>query len=192
VADSDDIAGTAVTARLSLRAPAPGDLSQLFELYADPRVWASDPLSRHGSPAQTERMIASWSAAWRSDGLGMWVATSSEPGSDGAFVGIGGCFIRYGIAWNLGFRLVPRFWGRGYAQEISAAAMTAAKAGRPELPTTAYVLEGNARSQAAVERTGLTLVWRGPDAGNPDASAVRLLYADRQLPEELVRALTER
>ncbi|MEH1125334.1 hypothetical protein [Micromonospora sp. CPCC 206061] len=54
------------------------------------------------------------------------------------------------------------------------------------------VLEGNERSQAAVARTGMTLVWRGADAGNPDASAVRLLYADRQLSDEVVQALTER
>jgi RimJ/RimL family protein N-acetyltransferase len=180
------------TSRLTLRVPAPDDLPRLFELYADPRVWGPDPLSRHDDPSQTERMLGNWRAAWRRDGLGMWVAESAEPGTYGAFVGIGGCFVRYGVAWNLGFRLTPRFWGRGLAQEISAAAIAAARARRPDLPTTAYLLEGNARSQAAVARTGLTLVWRGPDAGNPDASAVRLLYADRPLSGDLVRALTER
>ncbi|MEJ3749021.1 GNAT family N-acetyltransferase [Actinomycetes bacterium KLBMP 9797] len=190
--ESDDIAGTAATARLSLRAPTMADLPQLFELYADPQVWGPDPLSRHDNPDQTARMIDTWCAAWHRDGLGMWIATSAEEDTYGAFVGIGGCFIRYGIAWNLGYRLSPRFWGRGYAQEISAAAMSAARAGRPELPITAYVLEGNGRSQATVERTGMTLVWRGPDAGNPDATAVRLLYADRRLPDEVVHALTER
>lgn len=57
---------------------------------------------------------------------------------------------------------------------------------------TAYVLESNERSRRAVERCGLKLAWRGADAGNPDASAVRLLYSDRQLPKEAVTALTER
>lgn len=191
VLDSDDIAGTAASPRLSLRAPTPADLPQLFELYADPQVWGPDPLSRHDTPDQTARMIEGWRTAWRRDGLGMWIAASAEEDTHGLFVGIGGCFVRYGIAWNLGFRLSPRFWGRGYAQEISAAAMAAARARRPELPITAYVLAGNGRSQAAVARTGMTLVWRGADAGNPDASAVRLLYADRQLSDEVVQALTE-
>jgi len=59
------------------------------------------------------------------------------------------------------------------------------------LPLTAYLLEGNSRSQRAIERAGLHPVWRGPDAGNPDPGAVRLLYADRELTPSLVAALTE-
>jgi hypothetical protein len=34
------------------------------------------------------------------------------------------------------------------------------------------------------------LVWRGPDAGNPDPAAVRLVYADRPLPGELLGLVT--
>jgi RimJ/RimL family protein N-acetyltransferase len=140
VVESDDMAGTAATARLSLRAPTPADVPQVFELYSDPQVWGADPLSRHDNPDQTARMIDNWRAAWHRDGLGTWIATSIEDDAHGAFVGIGGCFIRYDTAWNVGFRLVPRFWGRGYAQEISAAAMTTAQAKRPDLPMTAYLL----------------------------------------------------
>lgn len=177
-----------VTRRLLLRPPTPADRPELFALYADPRVWQADPVSRHDSVEQTERMIGYWCAAWRRDGLGMWMA--HQP--DGAFVGIGGCFVRYGVAWNLGFRLLPRFWGQGLAQEISAAAFGAARRLRPDLPMTAYVVAGNDASRRAVERTGLRLLWRGPDAGNPDTSAVRLLYADGDLSPEVLRRLTER
>lgn len=169
-----------------LRVPEPADLERLFELYSDPRVWGPDPLSRHEDPAQTERMIGNWRLAWERDGLGMWTAWDG-----GEFVGIGGCFVRYGVAWNLGFRLCPERWGSGYAQEISAAAISAAREKRPELPVTAYLLEGNERSLRAVERTGLSLVWRGPDAGNPDAAAIRLLYGDRPLPSKVLQVLTE-
>ena len=173
------------TDRLTLRVPGPEDLERLFRLYADPLVWGPDPLSRHEDPAQTERMIANWRAAWDRDGLGMWTAWDGD-----TFVGIGGCFVRYGVAWNLGFRLSPPCWGRGYAQEISAAAISAARTRRAELPVTAYLLEGNEKSLRAVERTGLSFVWRGPDAGNPDAGAIRLLYSDRPLPPDVVQALT--
>jgi RimJ/RimL family protein N-acetyltransferase len=189
--DVDDDPAPAVTRRLTLRVPTRADVPEIFELYADPQVWGPDPLSRHDSVTQTERMIDNWRAAWRRDGLGMWVARGAEPGSEDALVGIGGCFVRYGVAWNLGFRLVPRFWGRGYAQEISAAAIAGALGRRPELPMTAYLLAGNERSQRATERAGLRLVWRGPDAGNPDLHAVRLLFADRDLSPEVVQALTE-
>ena len=175
------------TARLVLGKPAPDDLDEVFALYSDPLVWAPDPLSRHDTPEQTARMIDVWRRGWDRDGHGMWVARRP----DGTFVGIGGCFVRYGVAWNLGFRLLPHAWGHGYAQEISAAARAAASALRPELAVTAYLVEGNDRSRRTVERAGLHRVWRGPDAGNPDPAAIRLLYADRALPPDVVRALTD-
>ncbi|MDR7275876.1 GNAT family N-acetyltransferase [Catenuloplanes atrovinosus] len=176
-----------MTARLLLSTPAPDDLDELFGLYSDPRVWAADPLARHDSPEQTARMLDVWRRAWERDGHGMWVARRA----DGTFVGIGGCFIRYGVAWNLGFRLLPRFWGHGYAQELAAAARETATARRPDLAMTAYLLEGNDRSRRTVERAGLHRVWRGPDAGNPDPDAIRLLYADRALDDDVIRALTD-
>jgi RimJ/RimL family protein N-acetyltransferase len=172
--------------RLVLRMPVHADLERLFRLYSDPQVWEPDPLTRHEDPAQTERMILRWRAAWDRDGLGIWTAWDG-----GEFVGIGGCFVRYDVAWNLGFRLSPPCWGRGYAQEISTAAIVAARRRRGEIPITAYLLEGNDRSLRAVERTGLSRVWRGPDAGNPDANAIRLLYSDQPLPPTILRALTE-
>jgi RimJ/RimL family protein N-acetyltransferase len=173
--------------RLALRVPEPADLERLFDLYSDPQVWGPDPLSQHEDPAQTERMIGNWRTAWDRDGLGIWTAWDGDE-----FVGIGGCFVRYGVAWNLGFRLRPGCWGRGYAQEISTAAIFAARQRRAELPITAYLVEGNDRSLRAVERTGLHRVWRGPDAGNPDATAIRLLYSDQPLAPTVLTALTER
>ncbi|MEV4534588.1 GNAT family N-acetyltransferase [Asanoa sp. NPDC049518] len=175
------------TERLTLRVPEPADLDRLFALYSDERVWGPDPLSRHETPAQTARMIDNWRAAWVRDGLGMWTAWDDDD-----FVGIGGCMVRYGVAWNLGFRLSPARWGRGYAQEISAAGIAAARGKRAELPVTAYLLEGNDRSLRSVERLGLHRVWRGPDAGNPDPTAIRLLYSDQPLPPRVLGALTDR
>lgn len=166
--------------------PVQADLERLFDLYSDPHVWAADPLTRHHDPAQTQRMIGNWQAAWHRDGLGIWTAWDGDE-----FVGIGGCFLRNRVAWNLGFRLRPPYWGRGYAQEISTTAILAAHQQRVQLPITAYLLEGNDRSIRAVERTGLRRIWRGPDAGNPDATAIRLLYSDQPLPPTVLSALTE-
>lgn len=180
-----------VTDRLVLTVPRRADRAELYELYADPQVWRDDPVSRHVTADQTEAMIGRWRVGWLRNGLGMWVARSAEPATERRLVGIGGCFIRQGVAWNLGFRLSPPFWGHGYAQEIIRAAVGAARAVRADLPMTAYLLEGNVRSQRATERAGLRLVWRGPDAGNPDRQAVRLLYADQALEPAVVRALTD-
>ncbi len=173
------------TARLRLRRPVEEDLEELYALYADPLVWQADPVSRHEAPADTAAMLARWQGAWDRDGLGMWVARD-----EAGLVGIGGCSVRLGVAWNLGFRLAPSRWGQGYAAELDAAAMSAARQVRPGLPVTAYLLEGNDRSRRATERTGLALVWRGRDAGNPDPDAVRLLYADAVLTSDVVGVLT--
>ena len=50
----------------------------------------------------------------------------------------------------------------------------------------AYLLEHNVESRGRAEKAGLSLVWRGPDAGNPDPEAVRLVYADRPVDAELL------
>jgi hypothetical protein len=54
----------------------------------------------------------------------------------------------------------------------------------------AYLLEHNAQSRGRAEKAGLMLVWRGPDAGNPDPDAVRLVYADRPVDGELLDRVT--
>jgi hypothetical protein len=54
---------------------------------------------------------------------------------------------------------------------------------------TAFLLEHNVASRATAERAGLRLIWRGPDAGNPDPGAVRLIYADRPLDARQTEAL---
>jgi RimJ/RimL family protein N-acetyltransferase len=173
-----------------LTAPTPGDEAELYDLYADPQVWRDDPLTRHTDPAQTRRLVEHWRTAWHRDGHGMWVARSAEPRTAAELVGIGGAAVRSAVAWNVGFRLRPAFWGRGLAQEVIAAAAAEARRLRPELPLTAYLLEGNERSRRTTERAGLRLVWRGPDAGNPDPGAVRLLFADRDLTADVVEVLT--
>lgn len=78
-----------------------------------------------------------------------------------------------------------------YAQEIIAAARAAAAQVHPKLPVTAYLLEHNVGSKRAAERAGLHLVWRGADAGNPDPSAVRLVYSDRALDDGMLNVLVQ-
>ena len=102
-------------------------------------------------------------------------------------VGTGGCALRIGTSWwNLYYRLTPAAWGLGLAAELVDAALDAARIVAPQRPVLAYLLEHNTRSRGRVERAGLSLLWRGPDAGNPDPDAVRLIYADRPLPGDLL------
>lgn len=78
--------------------------------------------------------------------------------------------------------------GLGYAQEIAAAALERARHVAPDRPVVAHLLEHDAASRRTAERAGLRLRWRGPDGGNPDPDAVRLVHADRELDEATLAA----
>ena len=178
-----------LTERLALTAPGPGDLDELHELHADPAVWEHLPSGRHTDRARTEALVQWARHGWEENGLDLWVARPRA--GTGPLLGVGGCSLRHGAAWNLYYRFARSAWGRGYAQELIAAARAAAAAVRPDLPVVAYLLEHNTGSKRAAERAGLEPVWRGPDAGNPDPDAVRLVYADRPLDEAVLRVFTE-
>ena len=175
----DVMAGTAMsmcTERLQLDAPCDEDLEDLHRLYSDARTWTHLPSGRFAELSTTAAALDRWLADWREHGLGAWVVREG-----GAVVGHGGCAVRQGAFWNLGYRFAPEVQGRGLATELAGAAVEVARATRPELPVVAYLLEHNRGSAAVAEKVGLTLRHCGPDAGNPDPSAVRLVLADREL-----------
>jgi RimJ/RimL family protein N-acetyltransferase len=180
------------TVRLHLDAVVADDLEDHVGLMSDPGTWAHLPSGRHTSPERTMQGIRHSLGHWQRDGLGYWTARlrADLPGTDlraGDVVGTGGCAVRVGTAWwNLSYRFTPAAWSQGLAAELVEAAMTAAHRQRPDLPVVAYLLEHNVRSRGRAERSGLRLVWRGPDAGNPDPAAVRLVYADRALDAALL------
>ena len=184
------------TARLRLDAVVHDDLDEHYALMSDPGVWAHLPSGRHTSPDRTAEAIAHSVGHWDRDGLGYWTARllvdlAGTPLRAGDMVGTGGCAVRAGTSWwNLYYRLTPAAWGHGLAAELVTAALDAARAVAPDRPVIASLLEHNAESRVRAERAGLTLVWRGPDAGNPDPAAVRLVYADRQLPDDVLAHVT--
>jgi len=186
----------ATTKRLTLDAVTSDDLDEHFALLSDPGVWNHLPSGRHISPVQTAAAIEHSVGHWARDGLGYWTARLREDMPEvglgaGTMVGTGGCAVRVGTTWwNLYYRLTPAAWGLGLAAELVTAAIDAARTVDPDRPVVAYLLEHNAESRGRAERSGLTLQWRGPDAGNPDPDAVRLVYADRPLSSELLDQLT--
>jgi RimJ/RimL family protein N-acetyltransferase len=194
------------TARLALSMPSVADLADLHELMADPRVWEHFPSGRHSDIDATQARVGEMRASWQKHGLGEWMARWAPddeqdelgghgghggPGGPAAgtgdLVGYGGCQVFHGEFWNLGYRFGRDVWGRGLAQELISASLAAAHRVGPERPVIARLLEHNTRSRAAAERAGMELVWEGPDLGNPDPSAVRLVFADREIAPEVLR-----
>ncbi len=171
------------TERLLLSRPAPGDLEGMYAIHSDPRVWTHFPSLRHTDPAQTAAQLEGYNAKWEQDGLGPWIVRLlGEPD----IIGMGGCSIKAGVFWNLGYRFSADVHGRGYATELAREAVRQANALRPGLPVVAYLLEHNVASARVAEKLGFKLILKAPDAGNPNPEAVRLVYADRPLtPEQL-------
>ena len=173
------------TARLGLDRPVPADAEALFEIHHDPRSWAHFPQGRHLEVSRTERMVGDALGQWEADGLGYWTARR-----EGAVVGWAGCGVPRGLPWwNLTYRFATATHGTGLGAEAGALAIEAAHDVAPERPVLAYLLEHNVASRRTAERLGLTLIWRGPDDGNPDPGAVRLVYLDREPDEVLVAAM---
>lgn len=170
---------------LHLDVPTLEDCAALHEIYSDPRVWTHLPTGRHTHQEQTEDMLCAWIEGWDRDGLSAWIVRDTD---SGAVLGNAGCWIKRDAFWNLGYRLAHEAQGRGIATRVSAHAVEKARAVRPALPIVAILLEHNLASARVAEKVGLTVRHRGPDAGNPDPEAVRLIAADRELSEQEVNA----
>lgn len=163
------------------------DLAELHELYTDPRVWEHYPSLRFTDVDATAAMLDGWIRSWDA-GLGPWTIRTDT----GEFVGHAGAQVRHeSLVWNIGYRIGPRFWGRGIVVPVAANAVREAHQVAPDRPVIAYMLEHNEASWRTAERIGLRRVWSGPDAGNPDPTAVRLVYADRDLGPDLLRTIVE-
>jgi RimJ/RimL family protein N-acetyltransferase len=131
---------------------------------------------------------------WSEAGLDYWSVRvrggRPERPSTGGVVGVAGVSRRRGSFWNLYYRFQPTVQGRGFANEVVAAALAAARAVHGTLPVVAYLLEHNTASSRTAERAGLQLAWRGADRDDP--LVVRLIYADRELAPRLLDDLTGR
>lgn len=129
--------------------------------------------------------MARFRRAWDRDGLGYWTAWLH----DGSFVGIGGCMVTHGAAWNLYYRIRPEHQGHGYATELAMAARAAASGMQPELPVVASMLARNTASSAVARAAGLRPVWEGMNVDGATAGQLQFLFADRDLTEEQVATL---
>lgn len=165
--------------------PTLDDVAAVHAIYSDPRVWTHLPSGRHDNVETTEDMVRGWIRGWERDGLSSWIVRDVRSGE---VLGNVGCSVRRGVFWNLGYRLHYKAHGRGIATAVAVQAVERAHETRPDLPVIAYLLEHNLASARVAQKAGLTLRHRAPDAGDPDPDAIRLIYADRPLTSEELRA----
>ena len=143
------------TERLRLRCWSPADRVAFAAINRDPRVmeFLGEPLSRERS----DKLVDWIEAAFEANGFGFWVLEA--PGV-APFVGIAGLGIPrfeapFMPAVEVGWRLDPAYWGRGFATEAASAAIAHAfdVVGLDEV--VAFTARDNVRSQRVMERVGM-------------------------------------
>jgi RimJ/RimL family protein N-acetyltransferase len=150
------------TARLVLRPFEDMDRAPFFALNTHPLVVES--LGSAPTRAESDDMIERYSAEMVREGWGLWAVGEGADGGGGAavaaFVGMVGLHrvrpeMPCAPAVEIGWRLHPDFWGRGYATEAAAAALRFGfeEAGLNEI--VAFTTTLNTRSQAVMARIGM-------------------------------------
>jgi RimJ/RimL family protein N-acetyltransferase len=142
------------TPRLRLRSWQEADRPAFAALHADPEVMrdAGGPLDRSRSDAKFDRYVA----AFERYGFSRWAIASH----DGGFLGYTGIMPSrpdhpLGDHVDIGWRLVRRAWGQGYATEAATAALRDAFARCGVAEVIAFTTADNPRSQAVMARLGL-------------------------------------
>jgi len=114
------------TDRLIIREISPDDIDGMFELESDPLVHqylGNQPLNSIG---ETPARIAYIRQQYIDFGIGRWAMIEKETGN---FIGWTGFKLnteaRNGHTnyYDLGYRTIPKYWGKGYASEAAKACM---------------------------------------------------------------------
>ena len=117
------------TERLVLREIVPDDVNGIFELDSNPLVHkylGNNPIK---TKTKAEEIIKFIRQQYKELGIGRWACIEK---SSGDFIGWSGLKLNTGEKealngktefYDIGFRLIPKYWGKGYATESAKAAM---------------------------------------------------------------------
>jgi RimJ/RimL family protein N-acetyltransferase len=151
---------TLATGRLILRPWRDSDLAPFAALNADPEVMAHFPATL--TAAESDALAERIRTAMADRGFGWFAAEAPGVAPFIGFIGLsvpdfGAHFLPPGHrVVEVGWRLARPFWGRGYATEGARAALAFGfeQLGLPEV--VAFTTPGNLRSQAVMQRLGMT------------------------------------
>jgi RimJ/RimL family protein N-acetyltransferase len=107
------------TDRLTLRELTLGDVDSLFEVLGDPVAMEHYPAPR--TRPETEDWVRWARESYEQNGFGLWAV---ERAADGAFLGDCGPMLQPvegELLPEIGYHIVRREWGRGYATEAALA-----------------------------------------------------------------------
>lgn len=157
------------------------DACEVHSIQADARTWTHSPSSCPTDISDTYGMIDRSEKSGSDHGQGLWTVRVN-----GTVVGVAGTTMTELGMWNLYYRFSPESGGRGHASIVAAEAVKNARLAAPGAPVVARILDNNPSSSKVAVRAGLSLRWRGPVGKAAD----RLIFADRELDEELIATLS--
>ncbi|GAA3995587.1 GNAT family N-acetyltransferase [Hymenobacter fastidiosus] len=114
------------TERLILRELLPSDDAGMFELDSDPEVHRYLGNKTVQTIGQSQALIAFVRQQYVDNGIGRWAVVEKQTGD---FVGWSGLKLAPGPTngrtsyYDLGYRFIRRYWGRGYATETARASV---------------------------------------------------------------------
>jgi RimJ/RimL family protein N-acetyltransferase len=144
------------TDRLTLRAATPKDVDNLYELNSDPEVMR---YINGGKPTPRQEISDGIIPFWlnfyeRGDGLGYWIA-QARAGQE--FLGWFHFRPDVGEGVELGYRLRPACWDRGYATEGSRALVRKGFTDMGVDRIFGHTMTVNAASRRVMEKCGMVL-----------------------------------
>ncbi len=148
-----------VTDRLLLRRWTPGDLDALSELFAVPEVWEF-PFGRGLTRSETAERLDRFLGGWERDGYDMYALELRQTGELIGFTGLrlANWFTEIAGEVEIGWRLHPGCWGKGYATEAAAASLQVGFAELGPERVVAVVEPTNGPSLRLAERLGMHVV----------------------------------
>lgn len=146
------------TERLLMRDLMDEDVSGMFEMDSDAEVHKYLGNKPIATIAQAQKYIDSIKQQYIENGIGRWAVVEKENGN---FIGWSGFkFITDEIGgrsnfYDLGYRFIKKYWGKGYATEIAVASLNYGftKLGYNEICAMADV--GHIASNAILKKIGL-------------------------------------
>ncbi len=142
--------------RLVLRGWRPSDAEPFATLSADPRVTEHlpAPLSREESDTLIQKLATHFGV----HGFGMWAVEVPGEASLIGFVGLNVPTFQTSFTpcVEIGWRLAPAFWGKGYAREAARVALTHAFETLGLDEVLAWTAPANTRSRRVMDALGMT------------------------------------
>ncbi len=151
------------TPRLLLSRIGSEDFPDLCRMHRDRQVMAT--LGGVRSDEVSADILQQLMAHWEAHGFGYWMARDPESGD---FMGRGGLrrvVVGGGDEVEVGYALMPQYWGRGIATELARACARVGfeQLGREDL--VAFTLPTNYASRGVMQRVGFLyerdVIWAG-------------------------------